>query len=53
MNTSQSATTLYIKKNSNINTKTIEKSHQTSLYTLCLFSVMIYIDVVFHVKTLF
>lgn len=52
MNTSQSATTLYIKKNSNINTKKIEKSHQTSLYTLCLFSVMIYIDVVFHVKNI-
>lgn len=52
MNTSQSATTLYIKKNSNINTKKIEKSHQTSLYTLCLFCVMIYIDVVFHVKNI-
>lgn len=36
-----------------INTKKIEKSHQISLYTVCLFSVMIYIDVVFHVKTLF
>lgn len=40
------------KKNSNINTKQIEKSHQTYLYTLCLFSVMIYIDVVFHVKNI-
>lgn len=35
-----------------INTKKIEKSHQTSLYALCLFSVMIYIDVVFHVKNI-